>query len=442
LDEVKAQRADLVIIEIDSPGGFLEQSLDIAKRLRDIDWARTVAFVPEMAASGAAFVSLGCDDIIMAPNAVLGDAGPVIQDEDSLFRHAPEKVVSGLAPVVGGMAEAKGRPAVLAEAMIDRDLEVFRVRNRQDGQEKFMSEKQIAADPNPGDWEKLNLVVESQKGRFLTVDGERAVELGLAQGIASTRQELKARYQIKGELPVLEYTAVDTALYILNTQCVTGLLLVIGLIALYVELSAPGIGLGGLVALLCFAIFFWSRILGGTAGWLEAVLFAVGVLFLLVELFLLPGFGVAGLAGLVLLLVSLIMANQTFGFPQKAWQWEQVRDTMIVLFASGVVFTVVAVWFSAHFGAVPLLSRITLRPPDSTGGAAAGGTTAGAAAAALSVGDVGVAFSALRPAGKARFGDQRVNVVTESAFLKKGTKVQIIEIAGKRILVREVGKAD
>ena len=89
LDAAKQQGADLVILEIDSPGGRLKESLEIAEYLQKLDWAHTVAYVPREAISGAAIVSLGCDEILMAPHARIGDAGAIVMDEDSFFRFAP-----------------------------------------------------------------------------------------------------------------------------------------------------------------------------------------------------------------------------------------------------------------------------------------------------------------------------------------------------------------
>ena len=151
----KDEGADLIILEIDSPGGTLAETLDIAERLRDLDSAHTVAYVPKMALSGAAIVALGCDDIIMAPKALIGDAGPIFQDENSQFRFAPEKIVSHLAQEVRGLAAAKGRPPALAEAMVDKNLQVFQVKNKQTGKETCMSKREIDAEANPDQWETI-----------------------------------------------------------------------------------------------------------------------------------------------------------------------------------------------------------------------------------------------------------------------------------------------
>ena len=111
---------------------------------------------------------------------------------------------------------------------------------------------------------------------------------------------------------MLKPSGVDTAVTLLNLPLVTGLLFVIGLVALYIEFMHRAWGLGGLIAGLCFALFFWSRFLGGTAGWLEVILFVAGVAFLAMEVFVIPGFGIAGLTGLLLVFTSILMASQHF----------------------------------------------------------------------------------------------------------------------------------
>lgn len=444
LNTARARRADLVIVEIDSPGGFLDASLKMAERLRDLDWAHTVAFVPNQALSGAAITALACDDIVMAPAARLGDAGPIFQGEDSLFRHAPEKIRSELAGRMEDFARAKGRPPALAAAMVDMDLVVYQVRNTQTNEETFMSDEEINNADDPAVWEKLKPVPESRPKYFLTVNGERAVELKLAQGTANTREELKARYPVANELLVLKPSGVDTAVTILNWPLVTGLLFVIGLVALYIEFSAPGLGLGGLIAGLCFALFFWSRFLGGTAGWLEVILFVAGVVFLAVEVFVLPGFGIAGLTGLLLVFVSVLMASQHFVIPQTALQLTTSLNSIMVLAASGVTFVVVAAVLSRYFQMLPVVRSLVLETPGAY--AAAADPKTGKARVAfdpqlrfpIQVGDWGVADCPLRPAGKARFGEHYVDVVTDGLFVDKGRTVRVLDVSGNRVLVREV----
>ncbi len=447
LDEAEGDQADLVILEIDSPGGLVDSSFNVAHRLRDLDWAATVAFVPREALSGAAIVALGCEQIIMAPDAVLGDAGPIIMGEDSLFRHAPEKVRSDLARKIRDLAESRHRPPALAEAMVDMNLVVYEVKNRQTGAKTFLSEYEIQSAANPDQWEKGAPVLESREGSFLEVNGRRAVELTLAESNAKTRQELQQVLGLTEAPQVIEPTGVDTAVYILNSSWITGLLFVVGLVALYIEFATPGIGLGGLVSLLCFSLFFWSRFLGGTAEVLEVVLFLTGVAFLAVEIFLLPGFGVAGIAGLLLMLTGVLMACQTFLIPVTKPEWEVFGTTLLMISCSAAAFMAVAGLLSRHFGSLPVFNRLILQP-------AAPEPAARAATAAdpdkpapilapdnpfgVDVGDWGLAVSPLRPAGKARFGNRHLDVMTDGDFVERGRQVRIVEIQGSRIVVRDV----
>ncbi len=138
LDAAQQAGCDLVVVSIDSPGGELEASLNLAHRLRDTEWARTVAWIPRQALSGAAIAALGCDEIVMRPSAVIGDAGPIFLDEGFMFQHAPEKIRSDLARKIRDLASAGGRPAALAEAMVDDQLVVFRMRNKQTDEIAFM----------------------------------------------------------------------------------------------------------------------------------------------------------------------------------------------------------------------------------------------------------------------------------------------------------------
>ena len=443
LDAARKEGADLVVVEINSPGGYLEESQNMAERLRDINWADTVAYIPEQALSGAAILSLGCDEIIMHPKARMGDAGVIFLDQDYLFKYADEKIRSAVARRVRDLAEAKDRPPALAEAMIDMDLIVYRVRNRETNEEKFMSDDEIKSSDNPDQWEKLNQVLESREKKFLIVNGERALELQLAEGNVTSVQELKARYQLDNDFIIMEHRGVDTAVQILNSPLVTGLLFVIGLVALYIELSAPGISVGGLISGLCFALFFWSRALGGTSGWLEVILFLAGIVFLAMELFVIPGFGVSGITGLLLIFASLVMASQDFGHWNTARQLPSLTTTLAVILGSGIIAIGTIGVLSRYMPRIPVLNRLVLHPPQAGEEQGVDEVTKDSPLQPegqfpVAIGDWGIADSPLRPAGKAKFGNDYVDVVSEGVFVDNGEHVRVIDISGNRIMVRKV----
>ena len=199
--------------------------------------------------------------------------------------------------------------------------------------------------------------------------------------------------------------------------------------------------MGGLISGLCFALFFWSRFLGGTAGWLEVILVLSGVAFLAVELFVLPGFGVPGVTGLVLILIGVIMAGQNHLIPQSPRAMAQLGTSLIVLFASGGAVLVAAMFVSRYYGSLPILSRLVLASPSATTREPrdeAGKPLPPTRHFEAGVGDCGVAESPLRPAGKAIFGDEYLDVVTDGLYVDRGRPVRIIQISGNRIVVREI----
>ena len=445
LDQAQKLGADLVIIQIDSPGGELEASLRLANYFRDLAWAHTVAYVPEQALSGAAIAALGCQEIVLRPQAVLGDAGPIVMDFMEFgFRHAPEKVQTDLARRIRDLATKHNRPAAIAEAMVDKDLVVHRVRHRENAREQYMSEEEINAATDPGQWQKLNQVLESRPGKFLEVSGKRATELGLADATIDDTSELQQRYRLTKPPLTLQRQFVDSAVDLLNSPWITTFLFAVGLVALYIELSVPGVNLGGLIAILCFTLFFWSRFLGGTAGWLEVILFVTGIVFIIAELFFIPGFGVAGVSGLVLVLVSLVMAGQNFLVPETATEMHTFARTIFIIAGSSCLVVggiAITTWF---LGELPLLGRLALRPSKAASNTADSPSQhqtfseVQSQSKLLQVGDIGFADSPLRPAGVARFEDDYRDVISEGTFIEKGRSVKVIQMSGNRIVVRDI----
>ena len=441
----KIQRAeeanvDMIVFELDSPGGQLDVMDRMIEKVRELNGLKTVAYVPRQALSAAAIFSLACDEIVIGPSALFGDAGPIFLDEGFMFQHAPEKVRSHLSQQVRELAESGGRPPALAEAMVDMDLVVYKVKNLEDEQITYLSDSEIESLDDPEQWEKLQPVHESRKDHFLEITGTRAVETGLADDLVESREALKARYQAD-EMIVFERTNTDNIVLILNHPFVTGLIVFIGLIALYFEFASPGIGVGGLAAIVCFALFFWSRFLGGTAEWLDVVLFVSGAALIAVELFVLPGFGVWGLSGMLLMGAGVILAGQDFVIPQDDQQWSQLTRSVAIFFGSVFAFFVAAVFLTSRLGSLPVFNRLMLRPPSGTetidGIVYSTEPSVEEPQANLAIGDVGVAESFLRPAGKAQFGDELYDVLTDGSFVDPGKSIKVVKVQGNNIVVRE-----
>ena len=299
-----------------------------------------------------------------------------------------------------------------------------------------------------GEWEKGRLVGESGKGKLLTLDGARAHELKLAEPPVNDIDELKQQLGIPpGErLVPVGRTWVDTLVFLLNTGPAMFLLIVIGVACIYLELHFMT-GLLGIVSATCFALFFWSRFLGGTAGWLEVVLFLLGLVCIGLEVFVIPGVGAFGISGVRLVVSSRVLASQTFFTLEPHADFEMMARTMGTLSLSLIAVIVFGAVMSRFLPHVPVFNQMILTPPgmaDTDHGDEPqlapdlmGGPASAQASASL-MGKQGVAVSVLRPAGKAMFGDRYVDVVSDGPYVQPGAAIEVVEVAGNRIVVREV----
>ena len=441
LNAAQRGQVDLIILRVTSPGGELQASRELARQLSEIGWATTIAFVPEEAYSGAAILALGCDRIYMRPRALIGDAGP-IHFHGGFFEHAEEKVISDLAAVMHQLAAAKQRPGAVAEAMVDRKLVVYEARRKDTGERTYLTANEIVLPRNQELYDIGVPIPESGQNRFLTVAGTRAVELKIAERTFESEGDLLAALHFE-QLLQTRRTWVDQIVYILNLPLVSGLLLLIGLIGLYVEFSIPGISVAALVSLSCFALFFWSHARGGTSGWLEVMLFGLGIACLGIEIFVLPGFGLFGISGALMIVLSLVMASQDFVLPQSNVQWATLRNNLLIVFGAMASLVLALIIQLMFFDSVPGLGRFRLDTPEpdsSPDGYDVGNLAVGSSPylALPQVGEHGVADSVLRPAGKVRFNDQLVDVVTEGDFLDPGTQVEVVKREGHHVIVRRL----
>lgn len=440
LEWAREQAADVVIVRLTSPGGDLELSLNLARELRDIPWATTIVYIPQEAISGGAIIALGADRIYMQSRSLIGDAGPIQMRAGGQFEHVEEKVISYTAESIASIAKAQARPGPVAEAMVDRNLIVFQARELATGKLRYFKEKDTQAADFLENYAELQQVPETGENRFLTVSAQRALELQLCEGVFESEQQL-VEALAASQVIRTQITWTDKTVYLLNLPWLTGILLIIGLIGLYLELAAPGIGAGGLTALICFSLFFWSHALGGTAGWLEVLLFALAIVCLACEMFVVPGFGVFGISGIGLLIVALVMATQSFLVPENAAQWTQLRTNSFWVLSAVFGVILLGGLQLLFLDSLPGLKRFQLKAHVDTDQASDMTIThltgqTHSAKSPINIGDSGVADSDLRPAGKVKIGNALIDVVTEGDYVEAGTPVDVLRVDGNRIIVR------
>ncbi|MCA9068969.1 MAG: hypothetical protein KDA84_08605 [Planctomycetaceae bacterium] len=296
------------------------------------------------------------------------------------------------------------------------------------------------------DWERVGVVKESENDMLLTVTGSRAHELKLAEPAVDDFEDLKTRLGIPAEnkLEPMKENWVDTLIFKLNTPGWTGTLLVVAILCLFLELHFMT-GFLAIISGLCFALFFWARYMGGTAGWLEVILFVGGLICLAIEIFVIPGFGVFGISGGGMVLLSLILASQTFG---ESWgrdsSMQELTTTVKTLTLSIGTVMIIGAVINRYLPHIPIFNAIILHPPNAKADEEGpqlrpglGSFDTGSPHAEL-YGLTGTAQSVLRPAGKARIGDRLVNVVSNGPYIQAGAQIEVVEVAGNRVVVREV----
>lgn len=435
---VDSGEVDVIILDINSPGGFTAVTFELMDMVLEAKDIETVAFIEKDAISGAALLALSTDTILMKPDARMGDAGEIVMGQDGAFRYTEAKSRSVLAQKVRDTAAATGRPVPLAEKMTDKDMVVYHATNKTTEEKRYISDKEHASMEDADDWDLGKPIREAGKEMFFTVNGRRAVELGMADQTVADRDELARVLNVQTPIEVHEGTWVDALVLFLNFRFVTFMLLLIGLIALGIELSAPGLGVGGVVSMLCFGMFFWSRFLGGTSGWFEVICFAMGILFMAAEIFVIPGFGIAGITGLALTLGSLVMASRRFAMPGNGgFDWNSLGSDVTLVLGAFLSFLVVAVILTSFMDSIPGLNRLTLQASVEPSGAIMASDQT-PSWQRVELGQTGQSVSPLRPGGRIEIDDMMLDVVTEGDYVESGKPVRVIAKQGARVVVRVV----
>ncbi len=423
--EGHVQRDDfnLLVLHVNSTGGDPEQSLRLAQKLAELDDRyHSVAVVDLRALGDAALIAWGADELLVAERADLGGPGEAV---------IGEALLATIRDPLKQLAQRRDRDWSLALALVDPRVEVYPYL-RGDGEKRYLCSEEVQEFRNPELWQRAGEPLRTSGG----IEGNTAVEIGLAQGTVHNLEELKSRYGVQELAPLRPNWALEFVEWLADPR-LAGILLFVGWFALMIELSSPGVGVPGFISAICFILYFWSQFLHGNADWLEIMLFLTGAAFVAVEIFILPGFGAFGIGGGLMIIVSIILASQTFIIPGNEYQMRQfpVSLAMVVAGASGAVVSIYVIRrFLPH---TPYFNRMLLKPPEGEELEELGRRESLVLYDHLA-GKYGVTTTALVPSGKARFGDELVDVISDGELIPKGTPVYVAEVIGNRVLVKAV----
>lgn len=376
--------ATTIIFEVNTPGGAVDAAGEIGRLLTTTE-LKTVSFVNKQALSAGAYISLNTDEIYMVPGATMGSAAIIDQQGNT----AGKKAESYWFAAMRSAANESGRDPQYALAMADENVNL----------------------PEYG----------AGKGELLTLTAEQALEVGYSEGTVRNLDQLLAQLGLENaEVRNLEATFAEKIARFITNPYVVPILLTIGSLGLVLELYSPGFGIPGFMGMSALLLFFYGHLVAGLAGYETIILFVVGIGLILLEFFL-PG-GIAGGIGIAAVIGSLFLAT------------DNALHMGISLLIALSVTVIASILMVKVFGKkMRLFKKIILTDSTST----EGGYISNKSRTEL-VGVEGYTLTALRPSGTIVIEDERIDAVSEGAYIQKSARVRVVKAEGSRVVVREL----
>ncbi len=447
----EAAGADAIVFDVDTPGGRVDSAVNIIRAIQDTQ-IPTIAFVNRQAISAGAMISIACNQIVMTSGGTIGDSAPVnIQGQE-----VGEKAISYIQGTIRATAERENRNPDIAEAMVDKELVLVKLK---DGQIIKLLPEEYATREEEGE----EMEILCAQGKLLTLSTRQALEYRFADAEAETLTALLAQYEIVEvagtKMPLTEEaimqrqreygfsevnrlktltdaritkvraTLADKIVFFLTNPFISSLLLSLGLLGIFIEIRSPGFGVPGLLGLICVGLFFGGHMLTRIdAGW-AFLLFMLGIALIALEIFVIPGFGIAGILGIVLMLGSVFFVFDGAYNLSTAVLWLSIS----VILTSAL--TILAAFLLPETRLFQRFALSTVMDTDM------GYHSASAEDFQAYLGQSGTALTPLRPSGTARIADRRVDVVTVGDFIPQHSNVRVVEVEGSKVFVEAVEEA-
>ena len=391
IEVADAEGMDGIVFHIDTPGGRIDSAVEIKDAILDAS-VLTIAFIDKNAISAGSLISIACDSIYMATGASIGAATAV----DLQGEKASEKVISYFRAQMRATAEANGRRADIAEAMVDEQLEIEGI---------------------------------TASGMLVTLTYSEALTWDISDGTIDTTEDVLDAAGYPGAA-VVEFRLnwAEQIVRFLTDPIVSSLLMSIGVLGLLIELRTPGWGIGGTIAIAALALFFGSHYIVRLAGIEEILLFSAGIILLAVEIFVIPGFGIAGVGGITLIILSLFF-SLIGSFPNR----QALLNAGYTIGWSFILTVVLGYVVIRTFPRTAFFRKLTLGEEER---AVEGYVSADTVTDLL--GKTGHAINNLRPVGRAEIDGRRVDVLTEGEYIAANAPVVVTHIEGSKITVREI----
>ncbi|MEE9166656.1 MAG: NfeD family protein [Candidatus Neomarinimicrobiota bacterium] len=409
IDEAEKESASALIFDVDTFGGRVDGATKIKDAILSCT-VPTVAFVNRRAISAGALISLSCEKVVMTGGGTLGAVTAV----DLSGKKASEKVISYMREEMASTAEIRGRSPLIAQAMVDEEIAFETV---------VVNGDTIVADDLHG----------SKEGKLVTLSTEKALKYKMADETFETFAEILEWLELEDARVIdLRVNWSEKLVRFLTDPMVSSLLMTLGFLGLLFELQSPGWGIPGTIGIVCLSLFFGATLFTDLAELTELLIILVGVALVLVEIFLIPGFGLIGILGGAVILAGFFMillpAHPFYLDYRNALRGLAIGVVggMIGLILMGRVLIRTKFW-----------QKITL--PISERSSEGYNTSIGLEDLR---GERGVAVTDLRPSGWVTVGNQKIFVVSEGEFISNGGSVRILTVDGNRVVVRKTSSSE
>lgn len=399
LEEAVEKKADIVLIEMSTYGGMLESADSIRTKILNSP-IPVFIFINHNAASAGALIAIACDSIYMTTGSSIGAATVV----DQSGQVVPDKYQSYMRAMMRSTAEATGRDPNIAQAMVDPRI-------------------------------KIEGVIDS--GSVLTLTATEALKFGFCEGIAESTEEVMRLAGIKDyEIVEQELKPIDKIIGFLINPIVSGILIMIIIGGIYFELQTPGIGFAIVASIIGALLYFAPLYLEGLAAHWEILIFIAGISLIAVEIFAIPGFGVTGITGIVLVVLGLTLSLiNNVGFDFTPVNTNKIISSLFLVIIS-IFISIVASFFitKSLFTQNKFFGSLALETVES----AAEGYTASDSEYQAMIGRTGIAHSILRPAGKVKIGDEVFDATALTGYIEKGDKIEVVKYETGQLFVRKI----
>lgn len=397
LDHAGEIEADILIVEMDSYGGVLTDAKEITQMIMDFR-NPTWVFINSDAASAGALISIACDSIYMSPGASIG-AATVVNGSDG--SEAPDKYQSYMRSIMRSTAETNGRDPRIAEAMVDERTVIDSV---------------------------------TQAGKVLTLTTTEAIKLNYCEAKVESIEEILERNKVGAyDIERFELGVAEKIIAWVLNPAISGILILIIIAGIYFEMQAPGMGFPSIAALIALILYLVPYYLNGLAAYWEIIVLFLGVVLILLEVFVIPGFGVAGISGIVMMVGSLVLImlnNDFFNF-----EFVPFGDIVVAFFAAvgGLAGGMLLFFFGgARFANTRAFRRIALTDSQNR----TEGYTVNFQSEIMN-GKRGIAHTVLRPSGKIMIDGEVYDAYTRGEFIEKGDAIEVINTEGVTLKVKK-----